>query len=286
MNKKLPDYFLEKYQMIGSLTFSVIFAIIFLNIFIPASGMSWFQFGSSRLFLFTAAFIVFSLTLLAVSRIVMYQSKRWFQMTYLVYVLWCLAEVIIVCLIYTVLTIFVLGPDEVDPAKLFWSAMIYGSVSLIIPYTISGMYMTIMDKNKTIQKLTARSATPVKSRQGSGGDVRISLFDIGGSLKLSVRSSNLYYIESDDNYIKVWFIDSKNVLQTRMIRCRLKTVEDNFKDTSLIRCNRKYVVNADKVKVLSKEPEGYYLDLGHVDIPPIAVTKTYQASVLSKFSEK
>ena len=31
---------------------------------------------------------------------------------------------------------------------------------------------------------------------------KITLFDIGGTLRFSVRRSNLYYIESDDNYIK------------------------------------------------------------------------------------
>ena len=69
-----------------------------------------------------------------------------------------------------------------------------------------------------------------------------------------------------------------------MMRCRLKTVEDNFRDSSLIRCHRKYVVNADKVKILRKESEGYLLDLDNESIPPLAVTKTYLDNVLARFS--
>ena len=69
-----------------------------------------------------------------------------------------------------------------------------------------------------------------------------------------------------------------------MLRCRLKTVEESFKGTSLIRCHRKYIVNADKVKVLRKESEGYFLDLDNDEIPPIMVTKTYAGNVLERFS--
>ena len=115
-------------------------------------------------------------------------------------------------------------------------------------------------------------------------EYQFSLFDNSGALKLSIKSSNLYYIESDDNYIKVWYTDSKGELKMYMMRCRLKTVEDNFRDSSLIRCHRKYVVNADKVKILRKESEGYLLDLDNESIPPLVVTKTYLDNVLARFS--
>lgn len=272
--------------MIGTMAFSLIFSVIFLNIFLPISEMTWFHFGNSMLFLFSSAFIILSLGFLAVSRIGIYHSKKWFRMTYLVYVLWSLAEVIIICLIYTILSIFVVGHDEFNPVHLLWRALLYGCFALLVPYTISGMYLTVLDRNRTIMKLTARNAMSFMSGQTGGGDERISLYDVGGSLRLSIKASNLYYIESDDNYIKVWYMDNKDEMCTRMIRCRLKTVEDRFKDSSLIRCNRKYIVNLDRVKLLSKEADGYYLDLGIQDIEPIAVTKTYQANVLSKFSEK
>ena len=64
----------------------------------------------------------------------------------------------------------------------------------------------------------------------------------------------------------------------------LKTIEESFKGTSLIRCNRKYIVNVDKIKVLRKEDDGYVIDLDNEEVPPIAVTKTYVQNVLSRFS--
>jgi DNA-binding LytR/AlgR family response regulator len=128
--------------------------------------------------------------------------------------------------------------------------------------------------------VTDEPAKPEANKQ------KITLFDNSGTLKLSVSPDNLYYIESDDNYIKVWYTDSKGDLTQYMLRCRLKTVEDSFKGTGLVRCNRKYIVNINKVSLLRKENEGYVLDLCNAEIPPLPITKTYLDTVLGYFTEQ
>ncbi len=283
MNRFLPDYFLEKTQLSGTVTFAVLFAIVFLNIYIPFSDTAWFQLGDSAFFLFTAGFIAVSILILVASRILMYYSKRWFRMTYLVYVLWCLLEVVLICIFYTFVTIDVQQPSGMTPLQIFAKAFFYGVICLVTPYTLSGMYYAILDKNRTIRLMSSKGFVS-DQEPFKGVESQITLFDYTGALKLSVKSSNLYYIESDDNYIKVWYTDSKGRLKMYMLRCRLKTVEESFKGTSLIRCHRKYIVNADKVKVLRKESEGYFLDLDNDEIPPIMVTKTYAGNVLERFS--
>ncbi|MBO8475146.1 MAG: LytTR family transcriptional regulator [Bacteroidetes bacterium] len=283
MNKRIPEYFLEKTQLIATVTFAVLFAIVFLNIYIPFSDTAWFRLGDSVFFLFTAGFAAISICILIASRILMYHSKKWFKMTYLEYVLWCFAEVVLICIFYTFVTVDVQKPAEMPPLQIFGKAFLYGVICLIIPYTIAGMYFAIVDKNRTIRLMSSKGFAS-DQEPFHGVESQITLFDNSGSLKLSIKSSSLYYIESDDNYIKVWYTDSKGELKKYMLRCRLKTIEDSFKGTSLIRCHRKYIVNSDKVKVLRKESEGYFLDLDNMDIPPIMVTKTYMENVLSRFS--
>lgn len=283
MNKRIPEYFLEKTQLIATVTFAVLFAIVFLNVYIPFSDTAWFRLGDSVFFLFTAGFAAISICILIASRILMYHSKKWFKMTYLEYVLWCFAEVVLICIFYTFVTVDVQKPAEMPPLQIFGKAFLYGVICLIIPYTIAGMYFAIVDKNRTIRLMSSKGFAS-DQEPFHGVESQITLFDNSGSLKLSIKSSSLYYIESDDNYIKVWYTDSKGELKTYMLRCRLKTIEDSFKGTSLIRCHRKYIVNSDKVKVLRKESEGYFLDLDNMDIPPIMVTKTYMENVLSRFS--
>ena len=284
MNKKLPGYLLEKNRLVGTVTFSVLFALIFLNLYIPFSDTAWFGLGNSRTFLFTAGFAFISILIMVISRTVMYHTSRLWEFTYLGYVLWCIMEVLLICAFYTFVTVDVVRSGGGGWIRVFSRALLYGSISLIIPYILTGMYFTIMEKNKTIRLMN--SPDVVSDEQvSSKAEGKITLFDNSGALRLSVRTSNLYYIESDDNYIKVWYMDSGGELKTYMMRCRLKTVEQSFQDTSLVRCHRKYIVNLDKVKVLRREKDTYYLELDCDSIPPLSVSKTYTGAVLDRFRE-
>lgn len=283
MNDKLPKYLLEKYQLLWTVTFSVLFALVFLNLYIPFSDTAWFGLGNSANFLFTAGFISISILILVCSRILMYKTRKLFEMTYLEYVLWSLAEVVLICVFYTFVTVDIIQPEDPDYVRIFGKALLYGSISLIVPYIIAAMYFAIVDKNRTIQLMNCRDVVS-DSQPASPEESQITLFDNNGALKLSVRASNLYYIESDDNYIKVWYSDSRAELKMYMLRCKLKTVEDSFKGSSLVRCHRKYIVNTSKVKVLRKESEGYFLDLDDEQIPQLPVSKTYTENILRYFS--
>lgn len=284
MNRKLPEYLLGKYQLIGTVTFSVLFAVIFLNISIPFSDTAWFGLGNSVMFLYTLIFGGVAVALLILSRMLMYKSKKMFEMTYVEYILWCVGEIIVICGLYTWITTDVATPTTDLPLRVFARALNNGVIALGFPYLIAAMYFAIIDKNNTIRLMNYENVVtdePPKpeSRQ------KITLFDNNGALKMSVSPESLYYIESDDNYIKVWYTDNKGTLQPYILRCRLKTVEDSFKGSGLIRCNRKYIVNLNKVVTLRKENDGYILILDNTEIAPIPVTKTYTDAVLNHFTE-
>ena len=260
----------------------MLFALVFLNIYIPFSDTAWFGLGDSVMFLLTLSFAFMVILLLVVSRVLMYKSKSLFEMTYPSYIIWSISEIVIVCLIYTRLTVDITAPVEETFWDIFGRTLLYASIALGVPYIISGMYFAIIDKNKTIRLLNYDNV--VTDEPVLPDTRKITLYDNSGALKLSLSTDNLYYIESDDNYIKVWYADSKGELKQYMLRCRLKTVEESFKDSGLVRCHRKYIVNIKKVKVLRKESEGYVLDLDNEAIPPLSVTKTYTDLVLSYFT--
>ncbi|MGM9789856.1 MAG: LytTR family DNA-binding domain-containing protein [Candidatus Cryptobacteroides sp.] len=280
---KIPDYFRQKYQLIATVTFTAFFSLVFMLVSIPFSHNVWFELGPSRAFMYTASFFVIGLLIIILSKRLMY-STRMHEMSYLQYVMWDLAEVVVICLLYT---LFSFKGDEYGIIRLevnsfsriFLNAFVYCFVSLIIPYIIAGMYFAIIDKNNTIRLMNYANVVSDEPVLPSD-EQKITLFDNSGVLKLSLRLSSLYYIESDDNYIMVWYTDSKGELKKYMLRCRLKTVEESFKGSSLVRCHRKYIVNMDKVKVLRKEKDGYEMDLDNDLIPPISITRTYAENVL------
>lgn len=282
-NKPVPGYLRGKNQLIYTVTFTALFSIVFLLVNLPFSHSSWMALGNSRFFVFTVLFALGSLMIVIISKYIMYKTRNKINMTILGYIMWCVCEIVVICLAYSFITVPITGIGwDQFPATL-GKALLYGNTSLIIPYILAGMYYAIQDKNQIIRlmnydNVVSDEAMPVSRLE------KITLFDNNGDLKLCVSASNLYYIESDDNYIVVWYTDSKGDLKRYMLRCRLKTVEESFRGSSLVRCHRKYIVNMDKVKVLRKEKDGYELDLDNDAIAPIPITKTYSENVLGRFN--
>ena len=284
---QIPAYFRAKYQLIASVTFTALFSLVFMLVSIPYSHNAWFALDGSQAFAFTALFFLIGLLTIIISRRIMY-AIRALPMTYLQYVLWIIAEVLLVCLLYTIFTIQgdrfgIIDLDDRTFLEIYTGALVYCFVSLIIPAIIAGMYFTIIDKNNTIRLMNYRgvvSDQPIAAQD----EQKVTLFDNNGVLKLVVNLDNLYYIESDDNYVRVWYMDSKGQLVKYMLRCRLRTLEESFAGSPLVRCNRGCIVNMSKVKVLRRGEDGYELELDHDATEPIAVTKTYTANVLAVFN--
>lgn len=284
MKNNLPRYLLDRFQLVGQVTFSVLFAVVFMNLYVPFSKTAWFELGYSSRFLYTLLFFCLCVIVLVLSRVVMYKTKYLFEMKVWHYVLWCIAEIVLICGIYTGFTVLILEvPDDMTVYEVFLKALLYGSISLAVPYVISTLYFVLVEKEKII-RLMNYSNVVTDEPEPEDDDQKITLFDIGGTLRFSVRRRNLYYIESDDNYIKVWYDDGNGELKQYMLRCRLKTVEETFRDSTLVRCHRKYVVNTEHVRVLRKEGDSFVLELDRENIQAIPVTKTYEKAVLAKFS--
>lgn len=284
----LPSYLRAKYQLIATVTFTALWSLVFILCSVPFTDNAWFSLGASRAFSFTALFFLISLLLVSLSKWLMYTTRAMFKMTAVQYAIWNLSEVVVISLLYTIFTVQgetlgIFSAQVSSFGHLFAVAFENAFVCLIIPYIIAGMFFAIADKNKTIRLMNTNDVVtdePDRSIQ------KVTLYDNSGVMKLSVSLSNLYYIESDDNYIIVWYTDNKGAMKKYMIRCRLKTVEESFMGSSLVRCHRKYIVNMDKVQALRKEKDGYELDLENDAIPPITITKTYAENVLSRFNQK
>jgi len=206
------------------------------------------------------------------------------------YIIWDVLEIVIISLLYAFFTLEgeklgILNLGGMGFAKVFFSALQYITVSIGLPYIITGMYFAIQDKNNTI-KLMNMGSVVGDIQSDTRAEKRITLFDNNSVLKFSVNQDNLYYIESDDNYIKVWYTDRTGEIKQYMLRCKLKTVEDSFRDSDLMRCHRKYIVNISKINVLQRGKDSYMIDLGLEGVDEIPISKTYEEAVLAKFNSR
>ena len=191
---QIPAYFRAKYQLIASVTFTALFSLVFMLVSIPYSHNAWFALDGSQAFAFTALCFLIGLLTIIISRRIMY-AIRALPMTYLQYVLWIIAEVLLVCLLYTIFTIQgdrfgIIDLDDRTFLEIYTGALVYCFVSLIIPAIIAGMYFTIIDKNNTIRLMNYRgvvSDQPIAAQD----EQKVTLFDNNGVLKLVVNLDNL-----------------------------------------------------------------------------------------------
>ena len=288
--KKIPQYLREEYQLTATVVFTAFFSLVLILVSIPFSHNAWFELGTGAAFGYTASFFVIGLLVIVFSKRMMYITRNKISMNYLQYVLWNLAEVVVICLLYTMFSIRgdaagVIRIQDPSFTNIFFNALLYCFTSLVIPYVIAGMYFAIIDKNNTIRLMNYSdtvSDEPPKTRN----EKKITIFDNRGTMSLSVSLTNLYFIESDDNYIRVWYSDSSGQMKQYMLRCRLKTVEDSFSDSDLVRCHRKYIVNIAKVRILKAEKEGYKISFGIDGVGAIPISRTYEKNVLARFNSK
>lgn len=155
-------------------------------------------------------------------------------------------------------------------------------LALGVPYVTTAMWSIIKEMRNTLLVTDSNEVASDGEAIAQNIDI-INIADNKGVLKLSVKLDNLYYIKAEDNYTIVYYTRS-GMLYRYMIRCKIQTIEDTFKNTPLMRCHRTYIVNSQKIKILRHENDGFYIDLDFEGIDPIPVSKTYTSTVVSRFS--
>lgn len=292
LSDKAPKYLVGQYQSVATVTFSACWGLLMMLLTVPFSGSAWFRLDISNNFTYTILFFAAAIVLISLSRRVMFvrYARRNANMSLLTYCAWIVMEILLICLFYSAFTILGGRAGLIESAErpfelVFFGSLAYGIICIGVPTALAGMYFAINERDNTIRVMNYGNVVSDEVLPAHQ-EKKITLFDNNGVLKLSVTSSNLYYIESDDNYVRVWYCNREGELKQYMLRCRLKTIEESFLDTNLMRVHRKYIVNMDMVKVLHHEKDGYELDLDREEIPPLQISKSYEAAVLAKFNSQ
>lgn len=287
MKRRRKDNFsaclLEPGNIVISLIISILYALVFLVIYSPYSDTTWFGLAKSDSFLLTTTFVVASVLLLVISRILMFfLSKNIIKMTYLKYVLWLMGEIVLIGVFHAVLSIVYVEMQGFTASYIVTKSIMITLLALGFPYVVTAMWITIKDMRSTLLVTDTNNIATDGEAIAQNIDI-INIADNKGVLKLSVKLDNLYYIKAEDNYTIVNY--TKNGMLNRyMIRCKIQTIEDNFSNTPLMRCHRTYIVNTQKIKVLRHESDGFYMDFDFEGIDPIPVSKTYSEKVVKRFS--
>lgn len=279
MNSKIPDYLLKKRHLIESVAFITVFSVLFMNLYTPFSSTAWFSFKDPKRFLMMVAFYFVSVSFLSVSKMLIYNFNKKVRITYLIYIAWIVSEFIFLALFYTVFTgVFVITDKEMF-LEILGKATICIFLILSIPYTIITLYAAYSEQDRVVRLLNKETINDQHNEKKM-----INLTDNNGNLKLSLDLDTLYFVESQDNYVKIYY-DGGNKISSYMLRCRTKSLEKSFEGSSLVRCHRSYIVNTTKIKLFKNDKKSTFLILNHEEISPIPVSSGYIKNVMSIVAE-
>lgn len=277
MNQKIPDYLIEKGNIIRLVLYTAAFALVFINIYQPFGSKTWFPVSEIKYFLFSSLIILTGVLVVVISRIIMFHYVKGHVLYVRQYAVWVLVEIMAMSLFYTLLETFAFDDTRTIDVMMKQS-VINTSLVLLLPYTTIWLYFSMNDKRKKLEQLSLELESQEQPAKGI-----LNFLDEKKELKLSVLSDQVLWIESADNYVKIHYLN-KGRVSAFMIRNTLKVVEESLANSSLVRCNRSTIINFDHVKVLRKEKEGIVLGSDLEAIPDIPVSKTYAEKVVLRFS--
>lgn len=287
MSKLIPEFLLKRKNIISQLIFIAVFSIIFLNIYKPFNINSWgVNFNGDKSYYFFTTLIIVGVGsfVLAISRTIMFFLRKKVDYTYLLFTIWNFSEILIMSVIYCLSLKFIIH-DVRDFFDIFPNVFLCITLNLIIPYVLSWLYLSLQEKNIHLAQALEMSKYIQEENYLDVMSNKFSIInfeDEKGTLRLSIKFSSLYYIESADNYVNIYY-ENKGVITRFLIRKSLKSIEDIYADYPLVRCHRSYIVNIENVKIIKKMKDGFIIDFDNTNLPDLPVSKTYVENVVNLF---
>lgn len=273
-HKKIPSYIYEKQNIIRLILLTALFALVFINIYKPFSSLAWYNVSEFKFFVFSSLIILTGVLVVVISRIIMYYWGRKHDITYSGYALWIFLEIFFMSLFYTIYTIS-LNPER-EYMGVFKESAINTSLVLLLPYSALHLYFSYKEKERQLSLLAEEKI------EAAGKQDVFSFYDEKNELRLSIKGTNLLYLESADNYVCIWYLN-KGTQTKFMLRNTLKAIEESLENTNVLRCHRSFMVNFDQVKMIRREKDGAYIDFGIEGVSDIPISRTYSEKVTSWF---
>jgi len=265
LNKKF-ELLDDKKNRLFLVLFLLVYIILFLNIFIPFEIDKWAPDSFGSKFLSLSGFAVVGSAGIAFSQFVL---RKWFHREHFLikqFIVWIIFELMFL----TVLLTFLYNNVNDIPSFIheFQFSLKHTFLIAVIPYSIVLLILSLFQSKSELVELKKESKKVVLSNE------LIKFPDDKGSLKFTMPLCDLLYLESTDNYVYIYYI-SHDKLKKELLRNSLKNLENIFKDTSIIRCHRSYMVNLENLNLVKKTGQKMMIKLNRVE-DFIPVSKTYQ----------
>ncbi|MBP3740053.1 MAG: response regulator transcription factor [Bacteroidales bacterium] len=264
------------------LSLTLVVAVLLVVFGQPTSILGYFEQQSSLTPLgqITISFIS-GFGVLALSRVLLSFVGRKHDLSPAAMVIWIVAE-LIVCVSVIALVLWGLcGGGTVDLASLVGALVLGMAGVLLVPTVVTYLIRRLREAQDEVVRL--RQLTGHQDGQAKqAAEASVNFFAKGGRLAFSTRMGNILYIEAADNYVNIHYINGEKE-ETFILFNSMKNIEKSFAGTSLMRCHRGYMVNADNVRLMRKESLGLVLEINHC-AKTIPVSKSFAEPVTQYFA--
>lgn len=264
------------------LSLTLVVAVLLVVFGQPTSILGYFEQQSSLTPLgqITISFIS-GFGVLALSRVLLSFVGRKHDLSPAAMAIWIVAE-LIVCVSVIALVLWGLcGGGTVDLASLVGALVLGMAGVLLVPTVVTYLIRRLREAQDEVVRL--RQLTGHQDGQAKqAAEASVNFFAKGGRLAFSTRMGNILYIEAADNYVNIHYINGEKE-ETFILFNSMKNIEKSFAGTSLMRCHRGYMVNADNVRLMRKESLGLVLEINHC-AKTIPVSKSFAEPVTQYFA--
>lgn len=189
------------------------------------------------------------------SRIPMTVCRKHIHLNWWQYTLWSLGEVIVFSCFAALFLALLHGSCGYFPA--LGQCLCMAFAILPYPYIIFAVWMAWLrpDEQEAAEENLVRFA------------------DNTGRLKLVIANNVILYIEAQENYISVHYMEG-DTYKEYSLRQTMRGIEDLMARHGIVRCQRSYFINPRHIKVLRRDKEGMIqaeLDVAntrHVPVSP------------------
>lgn len=147
----------------------------------------------------------------------------------------------------------------------FINMVLYGAVSIVVFTFIIRTVMLkknlhiAMKANEELRRLMKAPQLPPDDGEGA------VTIQSETSETVNVVPSRLLYVESDDNYATLYWQEN-GVVNKKMVRGNLKSIESQLAQPYIVRCHRSFLVNVRAIAQVAGNTGGYQLSLHDTDI--------------------
>lgn len=264
-----------------SVLYTLVFSIVFMFLYRPFSSSAWFSLTSARIAGLTVLFFAGCVVLLCISKALFIRfcstraAKLW------QFILWSIAEFIAIALLYVGFTeIFALG-DYHTAGSLILKTVCCVMLILLIPYSV---IFAVTDSLQSKETPADDSRNATEKQQSSTDPVNslkermINFTDDSGVLRFSVDVDSILYIKSEGNYVNLYYEKGDGVA-SYMMRIPIGSLETRLAGTPLLRCQRSYIVNTRRIRMMQNDGKATYIILDNDSVPVIPMSHSYTSSI-------